>query len=288
MTATPVPRAALVPAGAVKVVPESDDHPPLLHADGFVAPVPVPGAVNTAGVEDSPFILPDGQTLYFFFTPALDVPPEGQILDGVTGIYASAWDGTAWSEPERVVLQDPGKLAGDGCPFVLADTMWFCSAREGYTGMHWYTAKFRGGTWLDWELADFAPEHEVGELHISADGAELVFASEQPGGAGGRDIWMSRRVDGTWQTPKNVVAVNTAEFEGWPALNPSGDELWFSRNDSIWRSRREGGVWQAPEMVIGPLAGEPSVDAAGNLYFVHHYFRDGEMVEADIYVAYRK
>jgi len=44
----------------------------------------------------------------------------------------------------------------------------------------------------------------------------------------------------------------------------------------------------APEMAVAPPAGEPSVDAAGNLYFVHHYYRDGVMVEADIYVAYRK
>ncbi len=27
------------------------------------------------------------------------------------------------------------------------------------------------------------------------------------------------------------------------------------------------------------------MDDDGNLYFVHHYFVDGEMVEADIYVA---
>jgi hypothetical protein len=26
----------------------------------------------------------------------------------------------------------------------------------------------------------------------------------------------------------------------------------------------------------------------GNIDFVHHYFKDGKMIEADIYVAHRK
>jgi len=35
-------------------------------------------------------------------------------------------------------------------------------------------------------------------------------------------------------------------------------------------------------------ATEPSLDNEGNTYFTHHFFRDGVMLEADIYVAYRK
>ena len=47
------------------------------------------GPVNTAGAEDSPFVTPDGQTLYFFFTPDVRVPAEQQLLDGVTGIWVT-------------------------------------------------------------------------------------------------------------------------------------------------------------------------------------------------------
>ncbi|MGA2821268.1 MAG: hypothetical protein ABSF61_11495 [Anaerolineales bacterium] len=37
------------------------------------------------------------------------------------------------------------------------------------------------------------------------------------------------------------------------------------------------------------FAGEPTLDDAGNLYFVHYFFsRDGKMIEADIYLALRK
>ena len=41
-------------------------------------------------------------------------------------------------------------------------------------------------------------------------------------------------------------------------------------------------------MIVERFAGEPTLDARGNLYFVHHYFRDGVMLEADLYVAHRR
>lgn len=281
-------RLSEIPADAVKVSPETDLQPPLLISSEFENPVPLSEGVNTAGAEDSPFILPDGKTLYFFFTPDVKVPVEQQVSDGVTGIYVSHLTNDSWGIAERVMLQDPGKLAGDGCEFVQNNFMWFCSAREGYTGMHWFTAEYANGLWTNWELADFDPDYEVGEFHISSDGTELYFASERQGGVGGLDIWVLNNVNGKWQDPINLSVVNTNDFEGWPALNPQGDELWFSRNFGIWRSKKVAGEWQEPELIISPLAGEPTVDEAGNLYFVHHYYKDNEMIEADIYVAYRK
>ena len=41
-------------------------------------------------------------------------------------------------------------------------------------------------------------------------------------------------------------------------------------------------------MIVSQFAGEPTVDWQGNLYFVHHYYEEGKMIEADLYVAYRK
>ncbi len=284
----PVDRESKIPANANKMLPETDQHSPILHSRDFENPVPVPGEVNTAGAEDSPFITPDGDTLYFFFTPDVNLPVEKQILDGVTGIYASTLVAGAWGQPERIILQDPGKLAGDGCGFILDQMMWFCSAREGYTGMHWFTAEYKDGNWQNWKIADFNPDYEVGELHITSDGTELYFASERPGGVGGLDIWVSKNINGKWGQPVNVGAVNTIDSEGWPAISPGGDELWFSRNYGIWRSKKVLGEWGEAQLIISPLAGEPSIDNAGNLYFVHHFYISDEMIEADIYVAYKK
>lgn len=281
-------RESKIPANAVKMSPETDEAPPIVHLDEFKSPIPVPGKINTAGAEDSPFVTEDGETLYFFFTPDVNVPVEKQILDGVTGIYVSRWINGEWDEPERVILQDAGKLSLDGCEFVLHNMMWFCSVREGYSGVHWFTAEYKDGQWRSWKIAEFPPEYGVGELHITGDGRELYFASDRPGGRGALDIWVSERAGEVWQEPSNVTAVNTADNEGWPAISPNGDELWFARNNGIWRSKRIDGTWQEPELVVSPLAGEPSVDSFGNLYFVHHYYSGGEMIEADLYVAYRR
>jgi len=185
-------------------------------------------------------------------------------------------------------LQDPGKLALDGCEFVLGEIMWFCSAREGFTGINWFTAEYKNGLWQNWKLADFNPDYKVGELHITSDGSELYFGSDRPGGMGQLDIWVSKMINGSWQEPINVSVVNTPDGEGWPAISPDGGELWFYRNYAIWRSKKVNGEWQAAEQIVSSFAGEPSIDSAGNLYFVHHFYINDKMIEADIYVAYKK
>ncbi len=57
--------------------------------------VPLGSGVNTAGAEDSAFIIPDGNTVYFWFTPDPGIPAQKQIIDGVTGIYVPRKDGDA-------------------------------------------------------------------------------------------------------------------------------------------------------------------------------------------------
>ena len=125
--------------------------------------------------------------------------------------------------------------------------IWFCSARDGYTGLHWFTSEYTSGRWTNWQIADFAAEYEVGELHISDDGSELYFHSGRSGGMGELDIWVSKNSGGEGQLPVNITAVNTVGSVGWPALSPDGKELWFSRNYGIWRSKSVDNEWQVPE-----------------------------------------
>ena len=283
-----IARDEKIPVTSVKILPQDDVTPPVTLSSEYEQPLPVPGLVNTPGGEDSPFIMPDGKTLYFWFTPEVSLPANLQVSDGVTGIYVSELVNGSWQEAHRIMLQDPGKLAGDGCAFISGDLMWFCSAREGYVGMHWFTAELQNGTWQNWKLADFDPAYLVGEFHISSDGKDLYFASDRLGGLGAGDIWVSHNLNGVWQEPVNLISINTPDAEGWPAINPAGDELWFGRNFGIWRSKRVNDEWQPAELIISPLAGEPSIDASGNVYFVHHFFQNDQMLEADIYVAYKK
>lgn len=293
-TAAPTPvadRLSTIPASAVKITPETDVYPVKSLTDEYADPIPLPFPVNTRGAEDSAFMMPDGNTLYVWFTPSPSIPVEKQLLDGVTGIYVFQRTDSGWSDPQRIWLQDPGKLALDGCEFVLGDKMWFCSAREGYAGSHWFTAEFKDGKWQNWQNADFKPEYEVGELHITSDGKELYFHSPRPGGQGGYDIWVSTNVNGEWQEPVNLAAVNSTYSDGWPFISQDGTELWFTRivgAPELWRSKRVNGQWGEPQRMFAPFAGEASMDNEGNVYFTHHFYKDNVMLEADIYVAHRK
>ena len=284
-----IDRESKIPLNAVKITPETDLNSPKSHSLEYNDPVLLPYPINTAGGEDSAFIMPDGKTLYFWFTPDVNIPAEKQLTDKVTGIYVSHKSGDIWSKPERIILQDPKKLALDGCSYVKDNTIWFCSAREGYVGINWFTAEFDSSKnkWQNWEKVDFKEEYEIGELHIQWD--ELYFHSSRSGGKGGLDIWvMEKNSKGEWAEPKNLSNVNTERNEGWPAISPDGKELWISKDYGLWRSRNVNGKWSEPELMISPLAGEASIDAEGNVYFTHHFFKDDKMVEADIYVAYKK
>jgi len=294
-TPQPLARAESIPLNAHKISPEEDLFPPQLHSQEWEQPIPVPGPINTTGAEDSPFITPDGKTLTFFFTPDPNVPAEVQIVDGVTGIYISHNLNGEWSEPERMVLQDPGKLSLDGCLFLQGNIAWFCSAREGnFKGIDFWHAVFEDGKWTQWENAgeQLNQEYEIGEMHITADGQELYYHAQDEGGKGDIDIWRIQRTDGTWSTPIRVEAVNSEALEGWPFLTQDGNELWFLRvyqgSPGIFRSIKINDHWSEPQLILSQFAGEPSLDQSGNIYFVHHYYKDGIMLEADIYVAYKK
>ena len=288
-------RENAIPEAAIKATPSSDFYPPVLHSDEWNQPVPLEQAINTAGGEDSAFVMPNGNTLYFFFTPNVTVPAEKQLFDGVTGIYISRKEEGSWGKAERIILQDPGKLALDGAEFVQGNTMWFASAREGYTGVNLFTAEFKDGKWMNWQYVGdkLMKEYQVGEMHITADGSEMYFHSDRTGTKGGLDIWVTKKVGGEWQKPENVAEVNSPENEGWPFISQDGNELWFTRtylgSPAIYRSLKTGGAWSEPQLIISRFAGESSLDNEGNIFFTHHFFKNaGQMIEADIYVAYRK
>lgn len=290
----PPDRESKIPDDLAKITPETDMYPPVLHSDEFEEPVPMPYPINTRGAEDSPFIMPDGKTFFVWSTPDPRIPAEGQVFDEVTGLYVSKKVNGEWTKPERILLQEPGKGALDGCVFVQGNKMYFCSAREGYTGMNWFKAELINGKWQNWAYAGDElkqEEFETGELHISADGTELYFHSSRAGGKGKYDIWVSKKVNGAWQKPENIEIVNSEEHDGWPFVSQDGSELWITRSlgaPALLRSKKVNGEWTEPELIVSMFAGEATLDNEGNLYFTHHFYKDNNMLEADYYVAYKK
>lgn len=72
-------------------------------------------------------------------------------------------------------------------------------------------------------------EYWEGSCSISADGQVLYFASERPGGKGGRDIWASVKINNDWGPAINLGSkINTELDDDDPFIHPDGITLFFS------------------------------------------------------------
>src|SRR3989339_1337430 len=289
-------RLASIPASAVKMGPENDEFVPVVHSSEWQQPVPMTGPVNTAGAEDSPFMTVDGDWFFFFFTPDVTVPAQEQLYDGVTGIWWTKEIAGEWTSPERIILSDDVSLEGAECCVGL--TLWFASIRaDNYGEIDVFTAQYEDGVWTDVENAgeQLNVDYDIGEFHIMPNGTMMYFHTGKWDSGDSMDIWSTFKVGDEWSTPVRVPGISTDADEGYPYVTPDGSELWFMADSrlgegytgpAIFRSvKQTDGTWGEPEEIISNFAGEPTLDDDGNIYFVHHYFVDGEMVEADIYVA---
>lgn len=290
-------RLAAIPSLAVKMGPEDDEFVPVVHSDEWQQPVPMAGPVNSAGAEDSPYMTEDGDWFFFFFTPDVTVPANEQLTDGVTGIWWTRQVGGEWIPPEKIILNDDVSLEGAQC--CVGTTLWFASIRAGnYGEIDVFTAQFEGGIWTDVENVgeQLNVDYDIGEFHIMPNGTMMYFHSGSWDTDGSMDIWSTVKVGDLWSTPVRVEGVNTDYAdEGYPYVTPDGSELWFTANSRLGEGYtgpaifrcvlQPNGTWGEPEEIVSNFAGECTFDDEGNLYFVHHYFVDGEMIEADIYVA---
>ena len=73
---------------------------------------------------------------------------------------------------------------------------------------------------------------------IGADGHTLYFSSDRPGGLGESDIWMSKRLDDSWQKwsePVNMGApINTAGTEAFFTLDAGGEYAYLTSSDGAF------------------------------------------------------
>ena len=100
-----------------------------------------------------------------------------------------------------------------------------------------------------------------GSCSITSDGRFLYFASEKPGGLGGRDLYVSEKIDGDWAPAKNLgPSINTQYNEDAPFIHPDGITLFFSSEGhksiggyDIMYSIKQENDWIAPISMGIPL-----------------------------------
>ena len=293
-------REESIPDDAIKYTSEMDRFTPVVHNATWNDPEPMPGPVNTAGGEDACFITPDGKTFLFFFTPDVTIPHNEQLLDGVTGIWWCQKQDNTWTEPTRLELGT--NIGLDGAPFYQDNRLWFASFRPNNyreDGDIWI-ATYENDEWVDIKNAGalLNGDYNIGEMHLSSDKNTLYFHRESANGSGEYDLFTTTIENNTWTEPQNIgYPVSTEKDDSRPFVNEEETELWFTRpstlgytGPAVFRSvKLPNGTWNEPEEIVSNFAGEPTLDAQGNLYFVHHFFdEEMNMIEADIYVCYKK
>lgn len=100
-----------------------------------------------------------------------------------------------------------------------------------------------------------------GSCSITSDGRKLYFASERPGGIGGRDLYVSEKINGDWGPAKNLgPEINTVHDEDAPFIHPDGITLFFSSEGhqsiggyDIMYSVKQDNKWIAPLSMGIPL-----------------------------------
>lgn len=189
--------------------------------------------------------------------------------DNFADLYYSKRDKKGkWSEPVLVEGEDINTEAEEGAPIFDSrkSTMYFTRCKfekNGYFGCQILKAKKQGPKFAKPEAIPIASDSAiVAHPALSPDNKILVFASDMPGGLGGKDLWYIKELSrNSWSEPINLGPdVNTEQDEMFPFIRANGD-LYFSSNGrlgmgglDIYRAKKKGNSkWGDVENVKAPI-----------------------------------
>jgi len=125
----------------------------------------------------------------------------------------------------------------------------------------YFSQKNAAGEWDEpVKMAFFADTINCGDPMLSADGKQLFFVSDAPGGFGNKDIYYCNRTPGGWSAAVNAgTFVNTAGNERYPSVQTDG-VLYFSSDGlagmgglDLYRAVKDKNIWRNPENLLPPF-----------------------------------
>ncbi len=176
-------------------------------------------------------ISPDGQTILL----------KGAYVNGAyetRGFSISNKTTAGWTVPVKVDIpgyeqmskgkNEYGYLTMDGKAILLA-----FARKKNSEDDDLYISFFEEGRWTrPLELGEeINTKYSETTPFLSADGKTLYFSSDRPGGQGSQDIYLTRRLDDTWQhwrKPQNLGSpINTDEYDAYYSIAAKGDYAYF-------------------------------------------------------------
>ncbi|MBI2968015.1 MAG: PD40 domain-containing protein [Bacteroidetes bacterium] len=197
--------------------------------------------VNTASSEYFPVITADESMMIFTYRGPKSTgglmddygkpDPRGQYFEDVMVTYKNR---DSWSEPQA--LSDSiNTKKHDACIALSADGQKLFTYKDnpGFTSGDIYISNLDSNEWsIPIRLNNINSNAWEGSASISSDLKTIYFASDRPGGFGGRDIYYSNSLpNGEWSMAKNIgTPVNTEYDDDAPFIHPDGRTLYFSSN----------------------------------------------------------
>lgn len=179
-----------------------------------------------------------------------------------------------WTEPYLVkgeginTEDDEGTLDFDAS----GKTMFFTrcpNVKKQNLGCDIWMSKIKGrDEWKEPVKLEIKSHDSISVGHpCTEDGKFLIFASDMPGGYGGRDLWYTQydRKTESWSAPINMgPEINTKGNELFPTFALNGDLLFSSDGRAglggldIYRAKRVGedNKWENPKNIGAPINGE--------------------------------
>lgn len=177
--------------------------------------------------------------------------------------YSKKINATEWGEPQSIGSQLNTKQH-DACIAISPDGQDLYTYKSNEKdGGDIFVCHLRGEEWSTPERlnANINSTFWEGSCSVSSDGKFLYFASDRPGGVGGRDIYVSeKQKNGSWGIANNLRAINTHYDDDAPFIHADGNTLFFSSQGhnsiggfDIFYTNYIDGSWTTPVNMGYPL-----------------------------------
>ncbi len=187
--------------------------------------------INTEFPDYNPFIDEYETTLFFSSKRKGNVGNYADV-DGLltSDVFFSNVSSDSWQKPKRLssavntyLIEECVGLSADG-----NDLLIYIYNENGMDDI--FISSKKGKTYQKAEFLTFNTKYEETSGTISPDKKYIIFASKMPGGSGGKDLYISKKLpNDTWSEAKSLgTTINTPYDEDYPSFSPDGKTIYFS------------------------------------------------------------
>ena len=215
-------------------------------------------SINSADLEYYPSVTIDDKILVF----------TRRVKGYNEDFFVSARNDSLWSKAKGID-GDINSNFNEGAQNISQDGEWLvftgCNFPEGLGSCDLFFSSLTKRGWSTPENLGEPVNSEFWESSpcLSPDKRELYFSSNRPGGYGGKDIYVSKRMpNGRWSEPENLGSkINTGGDESCPFIHADNQTMYFTSNgltgyggDDLFLARKQtDGSWDNIENLGYPI-----------------------------------